>query len=217
MESHRGHRTDVASTAVDRRHPRRSDSFRDISEFIDRVRCPRLVQGPRSSPGVVLPEVAPVARFVQAPALSKLFVAERGAAGSQFTACHVLQANDAGAEPGARNSRKSRPHQRHPGSGLYGASGSPGRFRMAEMDLRVMGMPDRSAGADGSRDAVFRSWSRAGLPLSVSPRLTRPVGTQQFCLLKHRPDCRVLQVRWIAPLGQKAFYNHAESFVASAS
>jgi len=53
------------------------------------------------------------------------------------------------AEPGAQNSRKSRPHQRHPGSGLYGASGSPGRFRMTEMDLRVMGDRDRSAGAAG--------------------------------------------------------------------
>jgi len=50
-----------------------------------------------------------------------------------------VEKNDAGAEPGARNSRKSRPHQRHLGSGLYGASGSLEHFTMAEMDLRVMG------------------------------------------------------------------------------
>jgi len=50
-----------------------------------------------------------------------------------------VEKTDAGAAPGARNSRKSRPQQRHPGSGLYGASGSLERFQMAEMDLRVMG------------------------------------------------------------------------------
>jgi len=58
-------------------------------------------------------------------------------------------------EPGARNSRKSRPHQRHSGSGLYGASGSPGRFRMTEMDLRVMGM--RKQVGRGCMQIFFRT------------------------------------------------------------
>jgi len=65
--------------------------------------------------------------------------AHTAAAGVSLPPTPQVEKTDADAEPGARNSRKSRPHQRHPGSGLYGASGSLERFPMAEMDLRVMG------------------------------------------------------------------------------
>jgi len=70
--------------------------------------------------------------------------AHTATAGVSLPSTPQVEKTDAVAEPGARNSRKSRPHQRHPGSGLYGASGSLERFPMAEMDLRVMGYRDKS-------------------------------------------------------------------------
>jgi len=78
------------------------------------------------------------------PVFSATYAHTTAAAVSLPPTPHV-EKTDADAEPGARNSRKSRPHQRHLGSGLYGASGSLERFRMTEMDLRVMGMRDNSA------------------------------------------------------------------------
>jgi len=50
--------------------------------------------------------------------------AHTATAGVSLPPTPYVENPDAVAEPGARNSRKSRPHQRHPGSGLYGASGS---------------------------------------------------------------------------------------------
>ena len=71
--------------------------------------------------------------------------AHTATAGVSLPPTPQVEKTDSGAKPGARNSRKSHPHQRHPGSGLYGASGSLERFRMAEMDLRVMEKRDGAA------------------------------------------------------------------------
>jgi hypothetical protein len=56
----------------------------------------------------------------------------------------LIENSDAGTASGAQIYRKSRPNQRHPRSGLYGAFPSRERFPVSQMERRVMG----NGGAD---------------------------------------------------------------------